>query len=73
MFMDAIGYYIEYEKLSHAEKTKLKQSKSSEYIDQHMDKQSISEKQIWKLRQLGYEGTYDLTKLQASKKIEELL
>ena len=73
LFMDAIDYYIEYEKLSHAEKQKLKQSNSREYIEQYMDKQSITESQIWKLRKLGYSGTYDLTKLQASRKIEELL
>jgi len=73
LFMDAITYYIEHEKLSHAEKEELKRSKGKEYIEVNMGQQSITEKQIWKLNKLGYEGTYDLTKLEASRKIEELL
>ena len=73
LFMDAIDYYIEYEKLSHVKKEELRRFKSKEYIELNMGQQSISKKQIWKLNKLGYEGTYDLTKLEASRKIEELL
>lgn len=33
----------------------------------------ITEKQRWKLDSLGYQGTYDLTKEEASRAIESLL
>lgn len=73
LFMDAIDYYVEYENLPYGEKMKLKIAKNSEYVAHHMDKQPATEKQIYLLKQKGYEGPFNLSKLEASRKIDELL
>jgi len=73
LFMDAIVYYIEYEKLSYDDKQELKRSNSKPFIEQYMDGQPITENQIRKLNQLNYMGNLDLTKLGASQKIDELI
>ena len=73
LFLDAIDYYIEYEKLPYSEKQKLKQCKSKEYIEQYMREQSITDKQIKMLKGLGYKGEFNISRLGASNIIEELI
>lgn len=73
LFMDAIDYYIEYEKLSHDEKRKLKRANSKEYVEQYMREQPITDKQIKMLEGLGYAGPFNISRLGASNIIEELI
>ena len=73
LFMDAIEYYLEYEKLSPAERQKLKQANSKEYIEQYMREQPITDKQIKMLEGLGYNGPFNISRLRASNIIEELI
>lgn len=73
LLFEAIEYYIEYEELSYADKQELKRSKGKEYVEQAMSEKHITEKQVWKLNKLGYSGTLDITCLEASRKISELM
>lgn len=73
LFIDAIIYYIEYEKLPRDEREKLKQSKSKEYVEQYMREQPITNKQIKMLEGLGYGGPFNISRLGASNIIEELI
>ena len=73
LFMDAIIYYIEYEKLSHEEKQELKRDKAKEYINATMATQPITEKQVSMLKRLGYAGSFELSKLEACQKIDSLV
>jgi len=73
MYMDAIIYYIEYEKMPRDEREILKQSKSREYVEQYMREQPITNKQIKMLEGLGYNGPFNISRMGASNIIEKLI
>lgn len=73
LFMDAIAHYIEYEKIPYEEKQTLKRLNAKEYINTVMATQPITEKQSKMLKGLGYAGSFDLNKLEASQMIDSLI
>lgn len=70
MYMDAIVYYIEYEKMPYEDKQKLKQVNNKTYMDEAMAVQPISPKQVGMLKHLGYTGDFNMSKLDASQMID---
>jgi hypothetical protein len=68
---EAIDYYVEWEKLSFAEKEKIKQKNSKVYIENSMAGKEPTEKQIAFIESKGFEVPGD--KLACSKLISQII
>jgi len=68
---EAINYYIEWEKLSFAEKEKIKQENNKTYIENSMAGKKPTEKQIAFIKSKGFEIPGD--KLECSRLITKII
>ena len=68
---EAIEYYLEWEKLSHEEKDRIKRSRGAEYATQSMAGKPPTEKQIAYIKSKG--KTVPSDRLEASKLIDILI